>query len=146
MADIHTLSDRMLVKVVANHAITASTTAETVIDCLGYTRACMILTSTPSGSGTTLNATLTEGALANGSDQSAVTTGFNFTTASFTQTSTVTGNQVQMMNIDLSYRLRYLSLSTVGAGGSAAGTVTAVIVLFNGEGQPPTQQLTAVTL
>ena len=146
MPNIHTLSDRMLTKVIANHAITAATTAETVIDCQGYSRACIILTSTPSGSGTTFNATLTEGALANGSDQAAVTTGFSFTTAAFTQTTTVTGNQIQMMNIDLIYRLRYLSLSTVGAGGSAAGVATAIIVLFNGEGQPPTQQLTAISL
>ena len=140
MPNMHTLSDRILAKRALLNAITAASNTSSAIDTLGYARAAVIFTSAPSGSGTTSDCKLQDGSASDGSDAA------DITGAAFTQVTTAGGAKIQIMNIDLSKRKRYLTVVHTGAGGSAAGQVNATVLLFNGEGMPPTQDVTPVSI
>ena len=141
MSNNHTATDRWLIKsALTPAAITAAGVNGSIIDTLGFTRALFIFNSAPSGTGTTSDCKLQEGAAANLSDAADVTN------ATFTQVTTVTGHKVECMNVDLSKRKRYLRLVQTGAGGSAAGAFSGEVILYNGEGMPPTQDVTPVSV
>ena len=140
MSNIHIFSDNVLAKAVLQLAITAATTAGTVIDTMGYTRAALVCTMTPTGAATTANCSLTEGSAANGSDQASVTGG------AFAQSATGALVGIQVLNIDLTFRKRYLSASFTGAGGAAAGIADVKLFLYNGEGLPPAQDNATITV
>lgn len=130
----------MLFKPSLISAITAASNNGTAVNCLGYGRAAVVFHSKPTGAGTTSDCKLQEGLLADGSDAADVTGG------AFTQVTTALGEKLQVMNVDLSKRLQYLRVVHTGAGGSAAGQVSVEIILFNGEGKPPTQDVTPVSV
>lgn len=138
MGNLHTPTDRVLVKASLITAITAASNNGTGVDCLGYSRAMAVFHSAPSGSGTTSDCKLQES-----SDNS---TFADVTGATFTQVTTAGGAKIQAMNIDLAKRLRYLRLVHTGAGGSAAGQAEGALYLFNGQGAPPTQDVTPISV
>lgn len=138
MPNMHTLSQRVLVKPTLIGAITAASNNGTGVNCLGYARAAAIFHSAPSGTGTTSDCKLQESA-----DNS---TFADVTSATFTQVTTAGGAKLALMDIDLSKRLQYLRLVHTGAGGSAAGQFEGSILLFNGQGMPPTQDVTPVSV
>lgn len=140
MGNIHIPTDNVYIGLSVNSPITAASNNGAVVNGLGYTRALAIFDTSPSGSGTTSDMKLQEGTLANGSDMADVAS------ATFTEGTTVLGHTTQGMNIDMSKRKQYLRLVHTGAGGSAAGQVVGTILLFNGEGLPPTQAVTPVSI
>lgn len=135
---IHRPSENVLVKKDFLTAITAASNTGTAIDCLGYQRAMAIFDTAPTGSGTTSDCKLQECATSGGSF-------VDVTGATFTQATTVGGATVQVMDIDLSKRLRYLKLVHTGAGGSAAGNAAGLFILFEPTNLPPTQDVAAIT-
>jgi hypothetical protein len=138
--NIHTLTDQALAKESFTLAITAAVTQGTVIDKQGYEDAMAIFVSAPSGSGTTSDCKLQEGDLANGSDSADVAS------ATFAQVTTAGGKKIELMNIDLSKRKRYIRLTHTGVGASAAGQAVGIIVLFNPRNAAPTQDVTPKTV
>lgn len=138
--NIHTPSDVVLVKSGLVVPITAAANTGKHVDTQGYTRAMVVFHSLPTGTGTTSDCKLQDGAAANGSDAA------DIAGAAFTQVTTVLGEKIQVMNVDLSKRKRYLTAIHTGAGGSAAGAASVEIVLFNGEAYPQAQDLTPVSI
>jgi hypothetical protein len=140
MSNIHTLSDHALAKESFTLAITAATVAGTTVDCQGYENALAIFNSAPSGAGTTSDCKLQEGDLQNGSDAGDVAGG------AFAQITQAGGKKIEVMNIDLTRRKRFLRLSHTGAGGSAAGQAVGIFILYNGRNAPPVQDILPKTL
>lgn len=138
MANIHRPSQHVLSKQTVIVPITAAANNGTGVDTLGYRRAQAIFVSAPSGGGTTSDCKLQDSA-DNGSFA-------DVASAAFTQVTTAGGTQIQVMDIDLAKRRRYLRLVHTGAGGSAAGAAAGVIQLFDPEYYPPTQDNTAVNV
>src|SRR5262245_6280085 len=140
MSNIHTPSKHCLVKHSFITAITAASNNGTSIDCRGFERALAIFNSAPSGSGTTSDCKLQDGAQSNGSDAADVSG------ATFAQVTTAGGQKIETMDIDLRKRNRYLRLVHTGAGGSAAGQATGIIILFNPRNGSPSQDVAAVSV
>lgn len=120
---LHTLSSVVRVARSFTVTITAASTNGAVVDTRGFTRALAIFDSAPSGTGTASDCKLQEGDQADGSDMADVTG------AAFAQVTTSGGAKIQVMDIDLSKRKRYLRLVHTGSGGSAAGAATGMIAL-----------------
>ncbi len=139
MSNIHSLSAHALVKPCFQNAITAASNNGAAIDTLGYENGTAIFYSSPSGSGTTSDCKLQECATSGG-------TYADVTSATFAQVTTAGGAQIQVMDINLEKRLRYLRLVHTGAGGSAAGQASGVLVLSGARNAPPTQNNTVVTV
>jgi hypothetical protein len=78
--------------------------------------------SVPSGTGTTADCYIEECATSGGSYT-------KVTGSDFTQATTVGGAQAQLVDIDLAKRQRFLKVVATGAGASAAGVMTAFILL-----------------
>ena len=123
MANIHRPSQSVLVKPSFLTAITAAVNTGAGVDCLGYRRACALFNAAPSGAGTTSDCKLQESA-----DNSSFA---DVTGAAFAQVTTAGGAKLELLDIDLAKRLRYLRLVHTGAGGSAAGQAAGIIELFN---------------
>lgn len=122
--------------------ITAATnTPAAGVDTLGYRRALALFHSKPTGSGTTSDCKLQESSDDGSGDAYADVTG-----ATFAQVTTAGGEKIQVMEIDLAKRERYLKLIHTGAGGSAAGAAEGCILLFRGAQEPPTQAATVVSV
>lgn len=141
MSNIHTPSDHVLENHSFSVAITAATTNGTGIDTRGYEKALAIFRSAPSGTGTTSDCKVQESSDDGSSDSYA-----DVTSAAFAQVTTAGGAKIQVMNINLSKRERYLRLVHTGAGGSAAGQAYGLILLFNSRSAPPTHTSTVVTV
>jgi hypothetical protein len=136
--NIHTPSDSVLTKRSVLTAITAAANNGAGVDCLGFERAEAIFDSAPSGTGTTSDCKLQDSA-----DNSSFA---DVTGATFAQATTVGGAKIQVMNINLSKRRRYLRLVHTGAGGSAAGVAFGGFNLFNPRNAPVAQDNAVVTV
>lgn len=141
MANIHTPSKHVLVKPVLNTAITAAANDGAGVDCRGYTRAMAIFHTKPAGAGTTSNCKLQQS-----SDNGVGDAFADVATAAFAEVATADGETLQVMNIDLSKRERYLRFVHTGAGAAAAGQETVSLLLFNAWNAPPTQDETAISV
>lgn len=141
MANIHTISKRALVKRSINTAITAAANNGTGIDCAGFDRALVIFDSAPSGAGTTSDCKLQES-----SDNGSTDAYADVTSATFAQVTTAGGAKVQVMDVDLTKRERYIRPVHTGAGASAAGQAFVCVVLMRGRHLPPTQDNTVVSV
>lgn len=119
----HQLSSVALFKAAFNTAITAAANNGATVDTLGFDRATAVFYSTPSGTGTTSDCKLQDGAASNASDMADVSG------ATFAQATTVGGAIVETMEINLAIRKRYIRLVHTGAGGSAAGVASGIIIL-----------------
>jgi hypothetical protein len=141
MGQLRQLTNQVLVKGGEIAAITAATAAGNTIDTQGYDRACVIFYTNPTGSGTTSVASVEEGAQSNGSDAAAITG------ATFASVGTASAPQIQEMEINLELRKRYLTVTHTGAGGSAGGEFSIVVLLFRANGPlPPMQDNTVVSI
>jgi hypothetical protein len=136
--NIHSPSATQLAKRGFNTAITAASNNGAGVDCQGFERALAIFDSVPSGAGTTSDCKLQES-----SDNSSFS---DVTSAAFAQATTVGGAKIQVMDINLSKRLRYLRLVHTGAGASAAGVAFGAIILENPRYSPVSQDNTVVSV
>lgn len=132
----HQLSSSALVKSGGISAITAASNNGTGIDCRGYTRAAIVWYSLPSGTGTTSDCKLQES-----TDNS---TWGDVSGAAFAQATTANSTRIQVMEVDLSKRSRYLRIVHTGAGGSAAGQQSAVFALLRPMAGAPAQDSTVI--
>ena len=137
-ANIHTPSQQILTKTGVLTAITAAVVNGTGIDCQGFEVAAAILNSAPTGAGTTSDCKLQESA-----DNS---TFVDVAGGTFAQLTTAGGAKIQVMNIKLANRLRYLRLVHTGAGGSAAGVAGGIFQLYHPRYAPPTQDNAAISV
>lgn len=137
--NIHTMSENAKVASGFVLTITAAAVNGSAVDCKGYTRAMAIFTSTPSGAGTTSDCKLQE------DDNSGFTSAADVSGGTFAQVTTAGGHSLQVMNIDLEKRERYLRLVHTGVGASAAGAAAGVIVLFRGR-RTQAQEATAISV
>lgn len=135
----HTASAVLQENIGATVAITAAATHGAATDTLNFRRAFALFYSLPTGSGTTADCYIEECATSGGSY-------VKVPSSDFTQATTVGGAQLQMLNIDLAKRLRYLKVVMTGAGGSAAGVMTALIVLAEPGYAEPSHVTAAVTV
>lgn len=119
MAD---MTSNIKVKCSIQQGLTAATVNGLPIDADGFGEAMIIGQSAVTGAGTTSIWKLQEGNLANGSDAIDVPTGV-------LSTSTGVGNYTKLMNVNLDKRKRYLRLVHTGAGASAGGYITGMILL-----------------
>lgn len=124
--NIHQLSSVAQLKANFINLITAASNNGATVDTLGYDKALALFYSLPTGSGTTSDCKLQDGALANASDMADVSS------ATFAQATTVGGAVLESMEIDLQKRKRYIRLVHTGAGGSAAGSAVGIIILYRG--------------
>lgn len=138
--NIHRLSENIKAIAAFNVAITAAATNGATVDTLGFRRAAAVVNHTPSGALTTSDVKLQESSDSFSADTADVTG------ATFTQATTVGGNKVQVLDIDLAPRKRYLRLVHTGAGASAAGQATGVFLLFEPGYAAVTQPTTAVSV
>lgn len=136
--NVHTPSDTVLEKIGFSNAITAASNNGTGVDCQGFEKAMAVYYASPSGTGTTSDCKLQD------SDDNS--TFADVTSATFAQNTTVGGATIQVMNINLSKRKRYVRLVHTGAGGSAAGQAYGLILLFNPRFNPPTHTQTVVSV
>ena len=138
----HQLSSDVLAASQFAVPITAATTTPSAgVDTLGYRRAVAVFHSLPTGSGTTSDCKLQQSSDDGVGDAYADVSG-----AAFTQVTTAGGVKLQMMEIDLAKRERYLKLLHTGAGGSAAGAASGIILLFRGAQTAPTQSSTDISV
>lgn len=138
MSNIHTPSEHLKVVHGLSNAITAAGNNGAGIDTLGFEDALAIVYAAPTGSGTTSDFKL--------QDADADTGYADVTGGVFTQLTTVGGAKQYVMNIKLSNRKRWIRIVHTGAGGSAAGTAYAVVVLVNPRIAPVSQANTAVSV
>lgn len=126
--NVHQLTSVAQLKANFNVAITAAAVNGTAVDTQGYDRALAIFVSTPSGTGTTSDCKVQEGAASNLSDAA------DIVGAVFAQATTVGGAVLESLELDLTKtgRLRYIRLVHTGAGGSAAGVASGIIILYRG--------------
>lgn len=132
---IHRFSENVLVKAAFNAVITAATVNGAGVDTQTYRHAAAIFNTAPSGAGTTSDCKLQESP-----DNAAWA---DVAGATFTQGATGAGSTVQLLDVDLAKRQRYLRLVHTGAGGSAAGQATGTFVLFDGQLLAPAQDVAA---
>ena len=138
MSNIHTPSEQVKTAPGFSAAITAATVNGTSVDCQGFETGKAIFNAAPSGGGTTSDCKLQE------SDDNAAWV--DVAGGAFAQATTAGGAKIQVMNIKLSNRKRYLRLVHTGAGGSAAGTAYGLIELYNARYNPVTQINPAVSV
>lgn len=137
----HQLSSEVLFKAGLIVPVTAAANNGAGVDCLGYRRAVAICYGKPTGSGTTSDFKVQES-----SDDGAVDTYADVTSATTTQLTTVGGEKLYLIEVNLSKRERYLRVVHTGAGGSAAGAASAIIALFRGAQTAPSQDNTVVSV
>src|SRR4051794_5840090 len=106
----HTLS--AMVKWVASFcvAVTAASTNGASADCLGYRRAVAVFHAKPTGAGTTADCKLQES-----NDDAATDPYGDVASATFTQITTAGGEKIQVLEVDLAKRKRWLRLVFTGA-------------------------------
>lgn len=138
MANIHNVSTQVLTKNSYLLAITAASTNGSSVDTLGYEKGEAVFTATPTGAGTTADCKLQDSP-----DNSVFT---DVTNAAFTQQTTAIGQKIQVLDINLKARQRYIRLVFTGAGGSAAGQACGNIHLFNPRYSVVTQDTTVISV
>lgn len=136
--NLHTPSEQVKTAPGFAVAIAAATTNGTSVDCQGFETAKAIFNSAPSGGGTTSDCKLQE------SDDNAAFA--DVPDAVFAQVTTAGGAKIQVMNIKLSNRKRYLRLVHTGAGGAAAGQTYGLIELYNARYNPVSQINPAISV
>lgn len=134
--NLHQLSAFALAKPCVITAITAASNNGTGVDARGYSRATLLFYSAPSGTGTTSDCKLQDS-----TDNSSFS---DVTSGTFAQVTTAGGTKLQIMEVDLSKRQRYIRAVHTGAGGSAAGQAMVVVMLHRGESMAPAQDNTVV--
>jgi hypothetical protein len=139
MANIHRGSAFLKVVQGVCVPLTAAAVNGVSTDCLGFRRAMVLFGALPTGAGTTSDCKVQESA--DGSTGWADVAG-----AAVVQDTTAIGALVQLMDIDLAKRLRYLRLVATGAGGSAAGAAYGAIVLIDPEMAGVTQATAVVSV
>lgn len=138
MANIHSPSQVLKVVEAFCLAITAAATNGASADALGFRRAMAVFGCDASGAGTTGDCKLQESA-----DNA---TWADVANAAFAQCTTAGGEQVQVMDVDLAKRKRYLRLVFTGAGAAAAGAAYGNIILVNPEEAAVSQANTVVSV
>lgn len=138
MSNIHTPSEHVKTTPGFAAAITAATTNGTSADCQHFENGKAIFNSAPSGVGTTSNCKLQE------SDDNAAFV--DVEGAAFAEVTTAGGAKIQVMDIKLSNRKRYLRLVHTGAGGAAAGVAFGLIELYNSRYNPVSQINPAISV
>lgn len=136
--NLHTPSEQVKTAPGFAAAITAAATNGASVDCQGFETGKAIFNSAPTGAGTTSDCKLQE------SDDNAAWA--DVPSASFAQATTAGGAKIQVMNIKLSNRKRYLRLVHTGAGGSAAGQTYGLIELYNARYNPVQQTNPAISV
>ncbi len=137
-SNLHTPSEQVKTVPGISTAIAAATTNGASVDCQGFETAKAIFNSEPAGAGTTSNCKLQE------SDDNAAFA--DVPNAAFAPSTTAAGAKIQVMNIKLSNRKRYLRLVHTGAGGAAAGTAYGLIELYNARYNPVSQINPAISV
>lgn len=125
----------MLAKHSYNAVLTAATVNGTSVDTQGYRRAAFV-SDAATGAATTANFQLQES-----SDNVTWTNVAGATLATAVPASTT---QVNLVDIDLAKRQRYLRAQQIGTG--TAGTSAGVFVLYNASNQAVTQDQTALSV
>jgi hypothetical protein len=138
MSNIHTPSEQVKTTPGFANPITAATNNGAGVDAQSFENAKAIFNSAPSGAGTTSDCKLQE------SDDNAAWV--DVAGATFAQVSTAGGAKIQVMDIKLSNRKRYLRLVHTGAGGSAAGVAYGLIELYNARYNPVSQINPAISV
>ena len=138
MTNLHTPSEQVKTAPGFSTAIAAATVTGASVDCQGFENAKGIFNSEPSGAGTTSNCKLQE------SDDNAAFA--DVPAAAFAQATTAGGAKIQVMDIKLSNRKRYLRLVHTGAGGAAAGVAYGLIELYNARYNPVSQSSPAISV
>lgn len=141
MANIHTPASQVLAKHSFSVAITAAVTNGTGVDCRGFRNAMAVYYAAPSGSGTTSDCKVQESSDNGGGDAFA-----DVASATFAQNTTAGGAKLQVMNINIAKRERYLRLVHTGAGASAAGQAYGLLLLFNAFYADVSQDQTVITV
>lgn len=136
--NLHTPSEQVKTAPGFAAAITAAATSGTSVDAQGFETAKAIFNSAPSGVGTTSDCKLQE------SDDNAAFA--DVADATFAQVTTAGGAKIQVMDIKLSNRKRYLRLVHTGAGGAAAGVTYGLIELYNARYNPVSQINPAISV
>ncbi len=136
--NLHTPSEQIKTVPVFNLAIAAAVALGTSVDCQGFETAKAIFNSAPAGAGTTSNCKLQE------SDDNAAFA--DVADANFAQVTTAGGAKIQVMDVKLSNRKRYLRLVHTGAGGAAAGIAYGLIELYNARYNPVSQLNPAISV
>lgn len=136
MANIHTPSEQVLPKTSICVAVTAAATNGASLDTLGFEDVLVVVKSTPSGSGTTVDFKVQDSA-----DDSSFA---DITGAAFTQITTAGGAKEYVGNVKCSKNRRYVRVVHTGAGGSAAGQSQATLIGLNPRRAPVTQSNTVV--
>lgn len=96
----------------------------------------VIFSAAPTGAGTTVDANLTAGNAADGSD------GVLVPGSAFTQATTAGGASTQCLDVKI-LASRYLQVPVTGAGGAAGGCYATTVILFNPSYSPVAQDLPA---
>lgn len=138
MSNLHTPSEQIKTAPGFSAPVTAAAVNGASVDCQGFENAKAIFHSAPAGVGTTSDCKLQE------SDDNAAFA--DVPDAAFAQATTAGGAKIQVMNIKLSNRKRYLRLVHTGAGGAAAGTAYGLIELYNARYNPVAQTSPAISV
>lgn len=136
--NLHTPSEQVKTAPGFAAAIAAAATDGASVDCQGFENAKAIFNSAPSGAATTSNCKLQE------SDDNAAFA--DVPGAAFAPVTTAAGAKIQVMDIKLSNRKRYLRLVHTGAGGAAAGVAYGLIELYNARYNPVSQINPAISV
>jgi len=136
--NLHTPSEQVKTAPGFAVAIAAATTNGTSVDCQGFETGKAIFNSAPSGGGTSSNCKLQE------SDDNAAFA--DVADAAFAPVTTAAGAKIQVMDIKLSNRKRYLRLVHTGAGGAADGIAYGLIELYNARYNPVSQINPAISV
>jgi len=146
---IHTGTSRFLVKPLMDpESRTATVAGSDSVDCLGYTRAVLML-HIGAHDRTTGNETL-DVKLQESSDDGSTDTYADVSGAAFAQIAAQVPNankgSMYLMNIDLTKRERYLRVYCTAAGTTPIDLYAVSIILLNPEQEPPTQDFTVISV
>ena len=128
----HKYSDNVSVQFGQATLATSGTAASAFIDTLQFRRAALVYLASISGTGSTADAKLQESTGGTAGSTWTDVTGGAFTTLTATSTGAAV-TSVQVMNIDLAKRNRYLRVLYTGAGSTNTGFVTTAFHLAQTE-------------
>jgi hypothetical protein len=138
MANIHTFSANVKAVMSFDAVLANSTQNGVFVDTLGFRRAA-ILVNAWTGASTTVNFTVSESP----DGSTGIVTVAGATLGSAIVASTADGG-TQVVDIDLSKRLRYLRVNVVGTG--VAGNAAATVLLYEPLNASVTQPVAAITI
>jgi hypothetical protein len=138
VANIHRFSQNIKAVVSFDNTLANSTQNGVFVDCLGFRRAAIIF-NTWTGSATTSNFTVSESA----DGSTGVVTVAGATLGAAVVASTADAG-TQIVDVDLSKRLRYLRVNSVGTG--TAGNASATLLLYEADNGAVTQPVAALSV